>query len=235
MKKALIIYGGWEGHDPKESSDIVSGQLKERGFEVELSDTLDRLTQGDLKQHDLIIMMWTMGKIEREQLTPLLEAVRSGVGLAGWHGGLCDAFRMEVEYQFMTGGQWVAHPGGVVPYDVYITEEHPITDGVPRKFHMESEQYYMHVDPAVQVLGVTLFGDVQMPIAWIKRYGKGRVFYTSLGHVKSDVAQAEPLKLIVQGCVWASEKDGDDELFFHRYPILKKAWGLEQEVDPEDH
>lgn len=206
MKKALIIQGGWQGHEPVQVSDILAAALRENGVEVEIADTLDVLKERDLKALDLIIMQWTMGKIERDQLTPLLEAVESGVGIAGLHGGMGDAFRDATPYQFMVGGQWVAHPGNDgIDYDVFIVDKgHWITQGVSG-FHAKSEHYYMHVDPAIHVLAATPFDDVAMPVAWTKMWGKGRVFYSSMGHLAS-VFDQDPniLKLMTRGMLWAA-------------------------------
>ncbi|MHB1318504.1 MAG: ThuA domain-containing protein [Anaerolineae bacterium] len=206
MKKALIIQGGWQGHEPKQVSDIMAAGLRENGVEVEVVDSLDVLKERDLKALDLIVMQWTMGKIERDQLTPLLEAVESGVGIAGLHGGMGDAFREATPYQFMVGGQWVAHPGNDgIDYDVYIVDKgHWITQGVSG-FHAKSEHYYMHIDPAIHVLAATPFGDVAMPVAWTKMWGKGRVFYSSMGHLASVFDQDPNIaKLQTRGMLWAA-------------------------------
>ncbi len=153
MKKALIVQGGWQGHEPEQVANIFANALREHNFQVEIADTLDVFKDTDkLRALDLIIMEWTMGHIEKDQLQPLLEAVRSGVGIAGVHGGMADAFRQETEYQYMVGGQWVAHPGGDgVRYTVHITDEpSPITKGL-HDFEVCSEHYYMHVDPGNRV------------------------------------------------------------------------------------
>lgn len=209
MSKALIVQGGWEGHEPKQVAEILAGALRAHGFEVEIADTLDAFKDEEkLKALDLIIPIWTMGTIRPDQLNPLLEAVRSGVGIAGVHGGMGDAFRQETEYQYMVGGQWVAHPGGDgVEYEVHIADTtHPITKGLT-DFKVRSEQYYMHIDPAIHVLATTRFGDVIMPVAWTKMYGKGRVFYCSLGHV-AQVFDQDPqiLTLVTRGMLWAANK-----------------------------
>lgn len=168
---------------------------------------------------DLIVQIWTMGQISKEQEQGLLEAVKSGVGIAGWHGGLGDSFRNNTEYQFMVGGQWVAHPGGVIDYDVdVINKKDYVTKGLG-KFHMKSEQYYMHVDPNVDVLVTTTFhGDhapwidgAVMPVVWKKTYGKGRVFYNSLGHVAADFQVYEAMELMKRGIRWASESKYHNE------------------------
>lgn len=206
MKQALIVYGGWEGHHPKEMAELLAGQLRAHDFNVILSDTLDAYQEMDLQALDLIVPIWTMGTITQAQLNPLLEAVKSGVGLAGNHGGMADSFRNETEYQFMVGGQWVAHPGNDgVTYNVHIDGvPSPITEGIP-DFTVTSEQYYMHVDPSITVLATTRFGETIMPVAWTKHYGKGRVFYLSLGHTPDVIRPREPLTIMTRGMLWAAE------------------------------
>jgi uncharacterized protein len=214
QKTALIVWGGWEGHEPKQCVDIFAPYLESRGFKVEISHTLDAyLDVEKLKSLDLIVQVFTMATITPEQEKGLLEAVKSGVGIAGWHGGLADSFRSNTEYEFMVGGQWVAHPGGVIDYDVDITKpSDPIVKGLKTKFHMKSEQYYMQVDPADEVLATTTFSGqyapwikgVVMPVVWKKFYGKGRVFYTSLGHVAADFSVPEARTIVERGMLWAA-------------------------------
>lgn len=209
MKQALIVWGGWEGHEPRPVAEILADALQDGGFEVEIANTLDVLRdEAKLRSLDLIVPQWTMGEIAPEQLGPLLAAVRSGVGLAGLHGGMGDAFRKETEFQFMVGGQWVAHPGGAgVTYRVEIVKpDDPIVAGI-EDFEVTSEQYYMHVDPNNEVLAVTYFpdyGPAPVPVVWKKMYGEGRVFYSSLGHNAQVAAQAEPLTIMTRGMLWTA-------------------------------
>jgi type 1 glutamine amidotransferase len=215
MKKVLFVWGGWEGHEPRQCVEIFAPILTGEGFEVEISDTLDSyLNRENLLSKDLIVQVWTMGKITAEQLKGLQEAVASGVGLAGWHGGLGDSFRESTDYQFMVGGQWVAHPGGVIDYTVQITDHlDPITAGL-KDFAMHSEQYYMHVDPSNHVLATTTFNDqfhpwisgTVMPVAWKRLWGEGKVFYCSLGHVASDFNVPEAREIVRRGMLWASRQ-----------------------------
>ena len=214
-KKALIVWGGWNGHQPDQVAAIYDDALKSNGFDVEVSDTLDAyLDEEKLKGLDLIVPIWTMGKITNEQLNPLLNAVKSGVGLSGCHGGMCDSFRDATEYQFMTGGQWVAHPGNDgVEYTVRITDpNHFITQGSPREFPVKSEQYYMHVDPSNEVLATTTFSGEHtpwiegavVPVVWKRQWGRGRAFYSSLGHVVKDFEVPEAKTIVERGMLWAS-------------------------------
>lgn len=233
QRTALMVWGGWEGHEPKQCADIFAPWLESQGFKVEISHSLDAYLDLDkLKTLDLIVHIFTMSDIKPEQERNLEEAVKSGVGLAGWHGGLADAHRSNVEYEFMVGGQWVAHPGGVIDYDVDITNpSDPITKGLKRRFHMKSEQYFMQVDPIVDVLATTTFSGqhapwidgLVMPVVWKKLYGKGRVFYTSLGHVAADFDVPEAREIVKRGLLWAARVMGDDPPKMNIYaPLLKK-------------
>ena len=211
--KALMVWGGWEGHEPKQCVDIFAPWLEEQGFEVEVSNTLDSyLDKEKMGSLSLVVPVWTMGEITPEQEAGLLDAVKSGVGIAGWHGGMGDSFRMHTNYQYMVGGQWVAHPGGVIDYEVKITDhEDPITRDLA-DFSMHSEQYYMHVDPSNEVLATTTFsGDVDpwidgcvMPVVWKRSWGEGRVFYTSLGHVAADFQVHQAREIVQRGMLWAA-------------------------------
>lgn len=213
-KRALFVAGGWDGHEPVLTANRFANHLRDDGFEVEIVDTLDVYLDAErLARTDLIVPIWTMGTIEPEQERGLLAAVRSGVGLGGWHGGMADAFRNNVNYQFMVGGQWVAHPGNVIDYSVKIRNHaHPITRGLS-DFAMHSEQYYMHVDPSNEVLATTTFsgqeGDVpwiaecEMPVVWTRHWGQGRVFYCSLGHKDHDFDVPEATEIVRRGLRWA--------------------------------
>ena len=212
-KSALFVWGGWEGHQPKACVDIFAPLVQAAGYQVEVSDTLDVYLDAErLRAFSLIAQVWTMGTLTPEQERGLLGAIASGVGFGGWHGGMCDAFRDNPDYQFMTGGQWVAHPGNLIDYTVHIADPaDPITAGLS-DFKMHTEQYYMHVDPANQVLATTTFSGEHapwiagavVPVAWKKRWGAGKVFYCSLGHQARDFDVPEAREMVRRGLLWAS-------------------------------
>jgi type 1 glutamine amidotransferase len=207
------VYGGWDGHEPQQVSELFAAVLEGEGYAVELSDSLDTYKDVEkLKALDLIVPVVTMSQIEKEQLQGLQEAVKNGVGLAGFHGGMADSFRESTEYQFMIGGQWVAHPGNIIDYEVTITDhEHPLTAGIP-DFKMNSEQYYMHVDPSNRIYATTTFSGeytpwiegTVMPVVWTRMWGQGRIYYCSLGHVAKDFDVPEARELVRRGMLWAS-------------------------------
>lgn len=212
-KEALFLWGGAEFHEPWETSERVAKRLMEHGYHVELTNNAAILDDVELlSRMDLFAINMTMGEISDERVRNLLDAVQAGAGLGGWHGGLADALRENTDFQFAAGGQWVAHPGDTIDYTVQVTEpDDPIMAGID-DFTVRSEQYYMHVDPANEVLATTTFrghpvpwiDGVVMPVVWKKRYGEGRVFYCSLGHDIAVFEIPEVMTILERGLDWAA-------------------------------
>ena len=210
-KHALLVRGGWAGHDPVNTTDRYAKFLTAESFEVSTSDSLD-VYLDDLSGVDLIVQCWTMGTIGDDQLAGLVEAVRAGTGLAGWHGGIVDAFRDRTEYHLVTGGQFVYHPREFVTYPVDIVSQHPVVAGLGT-FEVHSEQYYLHADPGNEVLATTEFlpdpdrpelGTATMPVTWLRRHGAGRVFVTTIGHRMADLELPAVDEMIRRGLLWAT-------------------------------
>jgi type 1 glutamine amidotransferase len=213
-RNALIVWGGWEGHQPAQCAAIIEKFLIEDGFVVANENRTSVFADPELERYDLIVPIYSMGSIGEAELKNLCAAVESGVGLAGFHGGMGDSFRANTDYHFMTGGQFVAHPGNIISYQVNIVDKSdPITEGI-EDFDYQSEQYYMHVDPSNHVLARTTFtGDycswikgLQMPVAWKRMHGRGKVFYSSLGHLASEFAVDQMATLFRRGMLWAARQ-----------------------------
>lgn len=212
MRQALIVWGGWDGHEPEEGARVVKAMLEEEGFGVRVETTTAIFADPAIADLSLIVPIYTMAKLAKDEELNLTKAVEGGVGLGGYHGGMCDAFREATEYQFMCGGQWVAHPGNIIDYRVDITRrDDPIMNGID-DFSYRSEQYYMHVDPSNEVLATTTFSGehaswiegVVMPVVWKRRHGKGRVFYSALGHVAKEFAVPQMRTIFRRGLLWAA-------------------------------
>lgn len=212
MREALIVWGGWSGHEPQQCAAIVRDMLEEDGFKVYVENTTEAFADPSIRDLSLIVPIFTMSKIEKEEVLMLNSAIRDGVGLGGFHGGMADAFRDSVDYQYMVGGQWVAHPGKVIDFHVDVTRpDDPIMQGI-ESFPYHSEQYYMHVDPAIEVLATTTFTGEHdywvegrtMPVVWKFKYGKGKVFYSALGHVASEFEVPQMKTIMRRGLNWAA-------------------------------
>ncbi len=215
MAKALITWGGWDGHEPDKVAALMAEDLQGAGMEVVVSDTLACLDDAAaLAGLALIVPVWTMASIGKAQSENVAAAVAAGVGLAGCHGGMCDAFRADVLWQFMTGAQWVAHPGDDgVTYLVRMVSDDALVAGIG-DFTVTTEQYYLHVDPAVRVHAVCDFpqvdgphaanGPVAMPVVFTKMWGQGRIFYSALGHKAEVIAEGAPRELMRRGLLWAA-------------------------------
>ena len=215
--KVLIVRGGWDGHEPVEVSEIFKGFLEEAGYEVDISETLDSFNElENIVKYELIVPIWTCGDISGEQCNNVAEAVAQGVSIAGCHGGMCDAFRGSVLWQFITGGNWVAHPGGDgIEFMVNIKDSSsPLVDGID-DFKVSTEHYYLLTDPANEVLATTTFPvvpwyhsthkQVEMPVVWTKKWGLGRIYYNALGHHADIFDVPEARELMRRGLLWAAE------------------------------
>lgn len=222
-KNIVFVYGGWKGHKPAESVDVFVPKLEAEGATVKVFNTLDVYTDKKLMDEaDLIIQTWTMGTLSKEQFYGLKRAVLNGTGLAGWHGGLGDSFRNNIQYQSMVGGQFLSHPGGQLNHTVkIINKKDPITKGI-KNFELKTEQYYMLVDPNIKVLATTTFDRISykkkgkaspeikitgsvIPVVWKKNHGKGRIFYSSIGHKMTDFNVPQVMKIQMRGFRWAAE------------------------------
>lgn len=214
--QALITWGGWAGHEPDLVADIFRRMLEAEGASVAVTDSLDAFDDAEgLRALDLIVPVWTMSELSRERAVNVSEAVARGTGIAGCHGGMCDAFRANTLWQFMTGANWVAHPGGDgVRYSVRMSDPgHELTHGIA-DFEVATEQYYLHVDPANRVLATTRFptvtwyhspnGEVEMPVAWTRAWGLGRVYYNALGHKAEVIARGPAHEMLRRGLLWAA-------------------------------
>ena len=191
MRRALVTYGGWEGHRPEECAQWVAGELQRAGFDVELTGSLAPLPE----ELSLIVPVWSIAEASAAELDALVAAVAGGVGLAAFHGAAAT-FSTHNGYRRMIGGTFVWHP------EEAEFEVEPL-DG--SAFRLTTEQYYLHVDPANEVMARTTFPDgTVMPAAWRRREGDGRVFYSSLGH-SPDVLALEPVRaLFLAGALWAA-------------------------------
>ena len=217
MPNALIVWGGWTGHEPEDCAAVVKEMLVGDGFDVRVENGTAALADDVLSGVDLVVPIVTMSTIQEDEVRALCAAVEAGAGLAGFHGQMGDSFRDAVDYQFMVGGQWVAHPGNIIDYRVDITRpDDPIMRDI-ESFPYHSEQYYMHVDPSNEVLATTTFtGDyahwidgVVMPVVWKRRHGKGRVFYSSLGHVAAEFQNESMRTIVRRGLNWAARREVD--------------------------
>ena len=223
-KKVVYVWGGWKNHHPEKTVDLFVPWLRSEGAIVEVFNTLEVYADAAvMEQADLIIQQWTMGEMTKNESKGLQKAILNGTGMAGWHGGTGDSFRGNLNYQYMIGGQFVSHPGGKSEFTVKIIDrKDPITKGLKDFYVKNTEQYYMLMDPNVKVLATSKFtkasylkkgskksenvvtGSV-MPVVWKKNFGKGRIFYNSLGHNIEDFDVPVLMEIHKRGIRWAAE------------------------------
>lgn len=212
-RTALFVYGGAAFHHPKECADVFVPLLEGEGFNIQLTESMDVFLDRDkINALSLIVHIRSLDQITDDQFSGLSAAVNAGVGLAGFHGGIIDAYRDHTGWQWLTGGQFVAHPGPCRTYTVNVTDtEHPIMQGMGDFVLEDTEQYWMHVDPGNHVLATTTFtGEyggqpgVVMPYAWTRPWGDGRIFFAAWGHSPKDFDGAEAREIVKRGMAWAA-------------------------------
>ena len=208
-KCVLLLYGGWEGHQPERFADFAENELL-GDFDVVRSRDLGMLCPDVLAGFDLLVPIWTFGKISDTQETALLNAVADGMGIVAWHGN-ASSFLDSRLHKFVLGGQCVGHPGGSdITYSVRFLGNDPLVDGL-KDITITSEQYYLLIDPAVKVLATAYIdgndmdwvSGVQMPVAWKRQWGNGRVFYCALGHTLDVLEQPSVTTLLSRALHWA--------------------------------
>jgi type 1 glutamine amidotransferase len=228
-RRALVVRGGWEGHQPVEATDLFIPYLEKQGFTVRVADSPAPYADAALMAGtDLVVQCMTMSTIEKDQLAGLIAAVEAGTGLAGWHGGIADSYRASSDYLQLIGGQFAAHaarsaPGertgeqsdNYVPHRITMTPaaaDHPITRGIG-DFDLVTEQYWVLTDDYVDVLATTTTAvrpwgawhrPITAPAVWTRRWGRGRIFVATPGH-RVDVLQDPNVRTIVErGLLWAA-------------------------------
>lgn len=223
-RRALVVRGGWEGHQPVVTTDSVIPFLREQGFEVRIEDGPAVYADPDvLAATDLILQCISLGSITPEQVQGLRSAVAAGTGLAGWHGGIVDSYRDCAEYLQLVGGQFAAHPAlppersgtgraeSLVPHTVHMlpaAAEHPITRGI-EDFDLVTEQYWVLIDDYCDVLATTTQAasdtdpwhrPVTSPALWTRRWGSGRIAVLTPGHDLA-VLEQQPVRTLVERCL----------------------------------
>jgi len=208
--RALLLFGGPPTHDPERFADFAESHVLP-DFEVVRSSSLEVLNAVSLREFDLLVPIWMFDEIDKAQETALLDAVRDGLGIVAWHGAT-SAFLNSRPHKHLLGGQFVGHPGGAeTEYRVRFLANDPLVAGL-KDVTVTSEQYYMLLDPAIKPLAVTAIqgpgmewlSGVEMPVAWTRIWGEGRVFYCSLGHTLADVESDSIRTLFRRASHWAA-------------------------------
>ncbi|MFE5337471.1 ThuA domain-containing protein [Isoptericola sp. NPDC056573] len=227
-RRALVVRGGWDGHQPEAATDLFLPFLREQGFEVRVETDNEVYADADaMAATDLVLQCVTMSQISGPALQGLRAAVEAGTGLAGWHGGIADSYRNSSDYLQLVGGQFATHPGkeahlrhgdqtdNYLRHTIELTDlgrEHAITAGLD-DVELETEQYWVLHDDLIDVLATTTHPapdwhpwhrPVTSPAVWTRQWGAGRVFVATPGH-SVDVLENPTVRTIVErGLLWAS-------------------------------
>ncbi|WP_129336719.1 ThuA domain-containing protein [Cellulomonas endophytica] len=227
-RQALVVRGGWDGHQPVAATDLFLPFLRDQGFTVDVETDPEVYADAErMAATDLVLQCVTMSTISGPAVAGLRAAVEAGTGLAGWHGGIADSFRESSDYLQLVGGQFATHPGrapeersgeasdNYLPHRVEITplgREHPVTAGL-EDFALETEQYWVLHDDLVDVLATTTHPvqpyhpwhrPIVSPAVWTRLWGAGRVFVATPGHTPEVLSEPSVRTIVERGLLWAS-------------------------------
>jgi type 1 glutamine amidotransferase len=228
QKTALIVRGGWDGHQPVETTDSVLPFLEEHGYDIRVEDSPAVYADAEyMAGVDLVVQINTMNTIEKDELAGLIAAVTAGTGLAGWHGGIADSYRNSADYLQLIGGQFAHHAGkhpserigeqsdNYLRHTINIAPEkaeHPIVAGIA-DFELVTEQYWVLSDSYNDVLATTTVEAREFdpwhhsfvtPAVWTRLWGKGRIFVSTAGHRLEVLDDPNVRTIVERGLLWAS-------------------------------
>jgi uncharacterized protein len=230
VKRAVVVRGGWPGHQPVEATELFLPFLRDNGYDVRVEESPAVYADAEtMAATDLIVQCVSMSTIERDQVAGLRAAVEAGTGFTGWHGGIADSFRDSSDYLQLVGGQFATHPGkhpdervgdasdNYLHYTVTFTElgrEHPITTGL-QDFALTTEQYWVLHDDLNDVLATTTHPapdwqpwhrPITSPAIWTREWGAGRIVVTTPGHSTDVLENATVRTVIERGMLWATRR-----------------------------
>ena len=210
MKKVLYVYGGPAYHPTEQAGEILKEMLVSDGrFGLEMTDNLDIFAELPNKDYAGLVVYTTgfYDGLTPEREKGLLDFVRNGGGFVGIHSAT-DSFRGSSAYVDMIGGEFLTHPPHH-EFQVFIADrEHYLTVRMP-DFSIYDEMYHLkNYDPdRVKLLAYTMWQGNQVPMAYVREYGKGRVSYLANGHTLQAWNHPEFRKLVIRAIAWTTGEE----------------------------
>lgn len=218
MTRVLVLSGA--NHGFAQSAEVIGAFLDDDpGIDVTLTDDKGILASSDLAQQDVCVLGSGFTRAERsddgsvtyqselsaDQEAGLFQFVAGGKGLVGIHG---TGWWIGGQAVDLIGGHANWHPPGLT-FTVNVEDgAHPVMAGI-EDFEVEDEIYMSAYDPSIHILASAQWAEKAHPMAWVKPYGNGRVFYTALGHTSDTFQRAAVQRMMRQGALWAANGAAD--------------------------
>lgn len=212
--EVLFLGHDSEHHNSQEFLPYLASSLTPRGINFTYTNETSDLNTDYLKYFDAVAVYANIDEIRSSEERALLKFVKAGGGLVPIHcASYC--FRNSSKYVDLVGGQFSSHDTATFLLDI-VDANHQITTGL-QAFETWDETYVHDKHTDKHVLMERVEGDHREPYTWIKEYGKGRMFYTALGHDLRTWGQTEFHELLYRGIVWSigdRKKAALDQLAF---------------------
>ncbi|MCX8082858.1 MAG: ThuA domain-containing protein, partial [bacterium] len=216
MKKILYIYGGPEFHPTEWAGKKLKEILYRDGrFEMEMTSDLDSFISLPSSGYDAVVVYTTGFKedLTDEREKGLLQFIKNGGGFVGIHSAT-DSFRGSRKYIEMINGEFLSHPEHHEFCVSVVDKQHYITVRMPDSFSVYDEMYHLqNYDPSKStLLFKTIWQGKEIPVAYTRDYGKGKVVYISLGHTKDAWAHPEFQKILIRAIAYSTGEKLSDRI-----------------------
>jgi putative membrane-bound dehydrogenase-like protein len=197
----LLLGHKSEHHNSEKFAEIISQQFFKDGINISYTTDPDDLNAGNLSKYDGLMIYSNHDQITPAQEKALLDYVKSGRGFIPVHcASFC--FQNSPEYINMVGGQFKTHKTGEFAATV-VDKKHPVMKGVNAFTTWDETYVHDKIAKDIHVVTERVEGDHHEPYTWVKKYGKGKVFYTAYGHDERTWKNPDFLKLLENGILWA--------------------------------
>lgn len=222
MADKVLLVGGCPApyHRLEPAEPPIRSALEEIGLEVvtsgiyhpdggdDYTGDYSAIRADNLRQYAALTLYTTGAEGHGADVPAIADYVRGGGALIGIHNA-ADSFTADPEYVALIGGKFRTHPPQLDITTEFVDTAHPITQGMQAFTVLDELYLFADYDPTrVHLLAQTRSFDDNgpVPVCWTREEGTGRVFYVSLGHNPSTLADARWRALFQRGALWALKR-----------------------------
>lgn len=214
----VLILSGKNNHEWQKTTPLLANVLRNANlFSINVTESPDTLTYNNLRNYDVLISNWNSWpdnefRMTKEWEDDLFEYVNNGGGILFFHAG-ASSFYNWAEYHQMGIGRWgnnTSHgkqtTGKVCEFD----QNHPITKGL-RDFLIVDEIWEKtDIYSGVQAIAMVTATDetdghlIREPAVFVNNIGKGRTFFTILGHDERALLNSGLQTILLRAAEWCA-------------------------------
>lgn len=212
----LVLGHESEHHNSEKLMMYLQTPLFQKGINLTYTTDLKDLNEETLNYYDGLMIYANHEQISPEQESTLKDYVQSGKALIPLHSA-SFCFQNSDWYIEAVGGQFSTHGEEVFAAKI-INADHPAMKGLTEFESWDESYVHTKVNPDMEVLMERVDGEKREPYTWTRNEGKGRVFYTALGHNEKTWEKSEFQTLVANGILWAVGDQVNAQLAAYEIP-----------------